>query len=73
MSGDTAVKSMAMVTWSRTDVSPTPVAKAAGTVLLVAVVARLGWELLRPMVLPLVLASVVWLLYVGWRRRGRRW
>ena len=64
--------SMATVTWSRTEMSTDPIAKAAGTVVLVAVAARLGWELLRPMVAPLVLAGVVWLLYVGWRR-GRRW
>ena len=50
----------------------TPVAKAAGTVVLVAVAARLGWELLRPMVEPLLLALVVWLLYRH-VRRGRRW
>ena len=50
-----------------------PVAKAVGTVILVAVVARLGWELLRPMIEPLILAALVWLIYAGWRRRGRRW
>ena len=54
-------------------VNPLPVAKAAGTVVLVAVAARLGWELLRPMIEPLILATLVWLIYVGWRRRGRRW
>lgn len=48
------------------------VVKAAGTVLVVAVVARLGWELLRPMIGSLVLAVVVWSLYTHFRR-GRRW
>ena len=49
-----------------------PFAKAAGTVILVAVVARLSYELLRPMVEPLVLALVVWLVYRAFRR-SRRW
>ena len=55
-----------------TEMSTATIAKAAGTVMLVAVAARLGWELLRPIIQPLLLAMVVWLVYAAWRR-GRRW
>jgi len=54
-----------MVPSMSTEMSTTTIAKAAGTVVLVAVAARLGWELLRPMIQPLVLAMVVWLVYTA--------
>ena len=49
-----------------------PVLKAAGAVVLVAVAARVGWELLRPALLPVALAGVVWWVFLALRRE-RSW